>query len=379
MAFLKGLPRAFRAAFQPVALVLLLAAAVGLWQVGFRGATEEPAAQPPLPDEERFLFLEFGTSADAVVLASAADPRRRQALLTVPHAPEFGIVASLSPDRRSLAYTALPPDTSRPAADAPAGLWLAPLDGSAAPSLLAAGLDLLVRPVWSPTGDALVFRRSLTAADRAGEFSLHLVTTSGEERHLVYSPDTALFPVAFSPDGASLYYVTLSTAGSDLHALDLRRGATERLARLAPDLTRDWALSPDGSRLAYLALDVTRAFVASRALVLDLATDEVEALPGSGRGDEFSPVWRPDGGALAIGRLLAGNAGSGVVVTAGEAFPAPPSGFDVPAGWSSGGRLAVRSFAGASLARPGDVVLMIIDAAGRRAVARGEVTFLGWL
>ena len=61
----------------------------------------------------------------AVARRPAGAATSRTKLLSVPHAPEYGVIPSLSPDRRSVAYTVLPPETPAPGPDAPAELWVA--------------------------------------------------------------------------------------------------------------------------------------------------------------------------------------------------------------------------------------------------------------
>jgi len=170
--------------------------------------------------------------------------------------------------------------------------------------------------------------------------------------------------------------------GSDLFALDAGAVESRFVARLADYLTRDWALSPEGSRLAYLALVLDGGSASSRALVLDLETRQV-APAGSGPGDEFGPVWSATGDELTVGRLTPGAAASGVTRRATSdlpPLPPPRKGFDVPLAWSSAGRLAVRAFDGDSITNPGRSTLVLIDEGGKRLkIADGEVTFLGWI
>ena len=330
----------------------------------------------------RVAYFQFGETADTLWLADPQQPARREKILVLPHAREFGVVPSLAAAGGRFAFTALPPATAEPAPDTPADLWLAALDGQSEPVLLARGVDLLVAPVWSPDGASLVARRS------AGAYQLvALDAASGGERLLVAS-EAALFPVAFAPaspagrpDGARLYYVELTRAGSELLAVDLATSATARVARLADGLTRDWALSPAGDRLAYLTLNVDQDSVSTRAFVLDLATTAVTPI-GEADADAFSPVWSADG-ALAIGSLRDGRAGAGLIrISDGRAsrLPGPARGFDVPLAATSDGGFVVRAFEGASTAAPGRSVLAVVGAGGRRqTIATGEVTFLGWI
>jgi len=331
-----------------------------------------PAVPSPAGSAPRVAYFEFGTASDTLWLAEAANPSRRDKLLSVPHAPEFGVFASLSPAGDAVAYTALPPDTAFPRRESPADLWMVALRKGAEPRRLAAGVDLLVKPVWSPDGSLLVVRRSL-----ADGYQLSAVRISdGSERALAVSAN-ALFPVAFAPGGQSLLYAALGSDGSILLSVDANGGAQTDVAQLGAGLTRDWSLSPDGRQLAYLALSFTGAEASSRAYVLDLATGSVQAV-GDPSAEAFGPVWSPDGG-LVIGSLR--RDGGALVTAEGDALQRAVRGFEVPlaAGRSSSG-LVVRSFTGSSVLAPGAASLTFVGPDGaRKTIASGEVTFVGWI
>ncbi len=354
--------------------VIAVITAAGVIALLYRpgGQTSSPA---PLAAGEQFLYAEFGSSVDTIWKASANDPAQRRAVLRVKHASEYGIVsAAISADGRSLAYNVLPPETRSPTPDSPADLWVAGLGGDGRAIRVAGAVDLLVRPLWSPAADGLVVRRSGPAG-----YTLILARIDGHETTLTVSADAALFPVAYGPGGV-LYYVKLSQRGSVLYALDPGTAAERFVARLSDDLTRDWTLSPAGDKLAYLALNVTRENVASRALVLDLAAARVTPLAVD--GDAFAPAWRGSSEDLTVGRVAPGRGAAALRIgDAQPPLPAPERGFDVPAAWSpSGARLAVRSFDGASAAAPGNSTVTLVAPGGARTkVASGEVTFIGWI
>jgi len=340
---------------------------------------------------EHVVYAQFGLASDIIYATAAADSSDRQKLLEIPHAREFGIVPSMSPDGRAFVYTVLPPETVAPAPDSPADLWLASLDG-AGPALIGRGFDLRVRPVWAPDATRVVARRSgvVLAPGPApaalgpgsafsttdGPYELVLVRlATGAVSPLVSSED-ALFPVGFTPDGLAFYYTSISLDGSDLNRLDLASGASVLAAHLSDDISRDWALSPDGGRLAFVTLAQYGARTSSSVHVRDIATGETvtSVLPA----DEFGPSWSPAGD-LTYGRLT-GSRSTTAVVVAGGAIAGPARGFDVPLAWSgSGASIAVRTFDGLSVSAPGRATLSVLTPGGaRRAIASGEVTFIGW-
>ena len=354
-----------------LAALLLFALAVGTLSTRDTGTTRGGVAVAPSP---RVAYLSFGPDADTLWLADAADPARHEALRLIEHAPGFGVVPSLAPDGRAFAYAALPPDAAAPSRGAPADLWLASLTDDAAPRRLASDIDLLVPAVWSADSATLVFRRSATQSRLVA-----LDLASGAERPLVAAPpNAALFPVAFAPDGR-LLYVALTSAGSDLYAVATDEAAPRHIVHLADTLTRDWALSPQGDRLAYLELSLSATNASSRAHVLDLASGAIVPF-STAPGNDLGPVWRADG-SLAVGRFEA--AVGRVVIEARDGttsrLTSLAAGFDVPLAWSAVGDLLVRTFEGASVVAPGRSHLALIDADGRRRpVSTGDTTPLGW-
>jgi Tol biopolymer transport system component len=327
------------------------------------------------------VYSEFGERADTLWAAAPDDPRLRAPLDVIEHAPGFGIYPSLSPDGTAVAYTVAP----RTSAGDTGELRVFSLDtGSTA--LLASGVDVRIAPVWSPEGDAVAVRRSAWG-DAGGSFAIVRAGLDGSETPLVTS-DAGLFPIDFSPDGAWLYFAALSPEGTDLARVPAAGGAGEQLAHLSDGVARDWHLSPDGRRLAYLAQPSPDAGATLEARVLNLATGEAVSA-GSAAGDsaQFNPVWEASG-ALTIGTLERGEGGgaqrldSGGAASSATQLAAPQDGFDVPLSWSPDGQhLAVRSFAGTSVADPGPSRVTVIDTGGARyeLPPGGDVAIAGWL
>jgi hypothetical protein len=228
--------------------------------------------------------------------------------------------------------------------------------------------------VWSPDGKSVVVRRS-----DAGAYELHAIAVGDGRDGLLVSAAAALFPIAFAPGGDKLFYVRLEANASDLYAIDLAGGDASRIARLADGLTRDWALSPAGDKLAYLVLNLSRDRIASRAFVLDLASGRM-SVAGPEDADAFSPVWTT-AGELALGTLS--GEGGGALLRIGadrtDALAPPLRGFDVPLAFSSRAGFAVRSFEGGSASAPGRSVLTLLAGGRRITIASGEVTLLGWI
>jgi Tol biopolymer transport system component len=326
----------------------------------------------------RVAYFEFGANSDTLWVADPSKPGARSRLLSIDHAPDYGAIPSVSPDGTAFAYTVLAPNTAAPKTSTPAGLWVAELKAGAAPRRLAQNADLLVKPVWSPDGSDIVYRRT------DGQNSVLVIRPvgGGEERVLGYSSTSALFPVGFTDKGESLYYIDLNEeTGSRLFSVALESGVSSYVASLSLGLTRDWALSPDAQQLAYLEIALDTNSVASRAYVIDLARGTPEPLT-SGPSTAFGPVW-DRAGSLVLGTLNEAQGSAGLLVVdqaARRLIAGPGHGFEVPLSTSpDGSGYVVRSFENASATSPGRSSLTLVGADGtRRIIATGEVTFVGW-
>jgi len=392
----RGLKRIGHRAGRPVALAAIVAIlAAGLWHFALggllSGGGSSSGSVALATDSPQLIYSEFGQNSDTIWAAAADDLSRRRAIATVAHTPEYGIFPSLSPDGGRIAYTVLPADGGLADIAAPAEVWV--MDGNGADRRrLAVDADLPVTPVWAPDGGSLVFRRSVFRENAAGSFQLVRMTLAGAETVLVVA-DAGLFPVGFSPDGATFYYVQLSADGTNLGRVAATGGPAAPVAHLSDDFARDWHLSPDGTRLAYLAPRYSGDRVSYSATVLDLtgnsggpvlrAASATAALSGA---DEFNPIWSPNGRDLTVGRLTSGSSGAPALQMAAAgmgdegSLAAPPSGFDVPLAWSGdGGYLAVRSFEGDSVTNPGRSWVMVVGGDQRQKVAEiSDIEVLGW-
>jgi hypothetical protein len=348
-------------------------------------ATGTPAAGGPTP-----LFREFASGADTLWVAPAASPTDRKSVAQIDHAPDWGVMASLSPDGKLVAYLVLTSGSQDPGREAQA--WVLDVR-SGEKRHLADGFDLRTRPVWSAESDAIVVGRNGPQADTGGEISLVGVDISdGNEDVLRTEPNVlGLFPIGYSsapPVGGALVYARIAVGGTDFGWV----GAETPPVHASNESARDWHLSPDGTQVTFLARQRTDGRIATRAFVTELgagseATLVLTAVPDA--VDHFNPVWRdnatitlghtPAEGEAAAPALLVSLEGGGIPEEVG---PGPEQGFDVPVAWSADGRyLVVRSFDGTSAAQPGRETLTIIEeGVERKAVGeQGSLEFIGWL
>jgi Tol biopolymer transport system component len=154
---------------------------------------------------------------------------------------------------------------------------------------------------WSADGQYLAF-----AAKRGGKDDLVIVDPhrNREVRRITLELEGALTP-SWSPDGSQIAFAGLDGGLSDLFVInsdgsDLRRLTNDKYAELHP------AWSPDGRTLAFTTdrgpeTDFQRLTLGNyRIGLLEIATGNVTLPEGMGVGKNVSPVWSPDGRALAF-------------------------------------------------------------------------------
>ncbi|HLB29729.1 MAG TPA: hypothetical protein VJM69_06345 [Dehalococcoidia bacterium] len=341
--------------------------------------TPSPQASPTPAPGPKLIYREFGQDVDSLFLADTRLGEVRP-VASLGHAPGYGVQASLSPDGREAAYTALAAEALDRTRQAE--LWLLAL-GDSGPRKLAGGFDLQI-PLWSPRGEALALRRY----GSQGVPELVLVSRDGAVTSLVPGAGALdLFPAAFSPDGRFIYYVKLTAQGSELGRAPVGGGnVTTIMGSLGKGLSRDWRLSPDGRSLAYLAPVEYEGRIRLRIHVASVGSDGRPVTVQGPLGlDHFAPLWHPKGQEIALGSTPAGGQAEGVflVEESGSARPfgSPPArGCDVPVAWSPDGSiLAVRSFAVCSIQEPGPSRYVLVFADGARREMKTDAEFIGWV
>lgn len=179
-------------------------------------------------------------------------------------------------------------------------------------------------------------------------------------------------PVGFSADGTRLYIVSVDKSGSILW--QLQDNKVSRVATLSAGRTRDWALSPDGARLAFVdILGSGEPGYVGRTLVL--ATGVVSSTPAS--ANQFSPAWVP-GSEVPI----FGGPGGQLKLTAPQSSGAYP----VPRGYSPDGTGLVATVypatgaqdSAASRTTPGSLEIVSPDQRIQLTQSEGS-SFFGWV
>ena len=178
-------------------------------------------------------------------------------------------------------------------------------------------------PAWTSDGRALVF-----ASDRTGDASLwrlDLSAATNRPQRLTSGSDHDVEP-GVAPDG-SIVFVRGRGGDTDLWL----RGpdGSERRWTQEPGAEREPAWSPDGRRIAYVAVRAGRRELRVRSL------EGVEGIVVADRPAR-SPAWSPDGGRIAFGVTDGRDAGIWTVAPDGRHVQAAGTVAGVPA-WSPDG------------------------------------------
>ncbi len=129
--------------------------------------TPSPSASPepetptptPAPPETvyRFVYREYGAKEDVIWRIVPWDQAQRERLAAIRHREGYGVVASISPDGRMLAYLSLP-EGAESETSSQAEAYVLDLKKSTT-RLIASGIDYTFRPLWSQDGQLLFMRR----------------------------------------------------------------------------------------------------------------------------------------------------------------------------------------------------------------------------
>jgi len=330
-------------------------------------------------DGPRLLVSEFTDRVSTLWLVEPTRPSERQSFLQIEHAAGWEISGAVSPAGSTLiphlAYVVLEPGRQDPETEA--SLYLS---NGGPPRLLREGLDLRGGATWSADGESILVRE--VRLDQSGSRSYAVVevrvSDGRESRHalsdaLSGSFDVDLFSlhVVGRPSGGPLYAALIGRAGTTIVEFGAEGGGTLVKRQISTGLTRDWALSPDGTQLAFteqtgvlmqvrtVALEgalegaqpALRAATNSGQVLLDEAEIGSADLAGSEMGSA-APVWRTNE-SLSVGVFRQGASGGELRVASAASGDGEADSFALPVAWSSDGRfLALRSFEGSG---PGSI------------------------
>ncbi len=231
--------------------------------------------------------------------------------------------------------------------------------------------DYLSPLAWSADGQLVAGVISQPASDGPGSGADVLVVNASTGEAAVAAHFDNVFqvaPVGYSLDRERLFVVAIDQSGSVLWAI--RNGKTQKVAVLSTGRTRDWNLSPDGSRLAFV--DIVPAGerrYAGRTLLI--ATGAVT--DSASTGNELGPAWMPGAQVPVFG-------GPGGSVRLNP--PSTEGAYVVPASWAPDGTMLVATIYSASSdhSAPADESLELVTSTSRvRLADEPGVRFLGWV
>lgn len=175
-------------------------------------------------------------------------------------------------------------------------------------------------------------------------------------------------PVGYSLDGQRLFIVVVDRSGSSLWVRTPER--VERLWQLSPGPTRDWSLSADGARLAFVdRLGAGGRAYAGRTLLIATGTT-TDAGPG---GEQVGAVWRPGVGIADFG----GRDG-----TLQLSEPLNQEEYLLPLRWSPDGTMLVAAVysGGGATTEDEQPSIQVISASTRTRLAEEPgARFFGWV
>lgn len=374
--FFPDVRRAFHVphAIVPVFLAFLaVITGVFAWAVASRSNAGIEAPGHPLPDIASIRSVAYtlpGHDFDELVVRPADGSSAPRVIATFPNsgATNYHVHGASSPLGESIAVVSLPPFTSR------AGATLSIVtvkDGLA--RRIDGNVDYFTRIAWAPDGSRLAAVRYSDADGSRTSTVVEIDSATGEVRPVAEFQDALdVAPVGYSFDSSRLFFVVVDNRGSNLFAE--RSGKVQLEAELSPGRTRDWALSPDGSRLAFVDILAggSRTFV-GRTLVI--ATKSVTTQPAP--ANEFGASWMPGSPMPAFG----GPGGSWQLTE-----PGSPDAYLVPSAWApDAGYLVGTVYAPAGTeATTRSLELLQRESTttpGRRVVLSDDpgAAFLGWV
>ncbi len=114
-------------------------------------------------------------------------------------------------------------------------------------------LDRVSSPILSPDGRVVVFsQRSVDGELKATTalFARNLLTRDARPPQRITPDGWSVSAPAFSPDGATLYFLSAKNGSQQLYSMPAAGGTPRQLTAFALDVGT-WRLSPDGRRIAF--------------------------------------------------------------------------------------------------------------------------------
>lgn len=298
-------------------------------------------------------------TVDVIGVVWAENPGAVTEIARVPHLDGFTSTGTVSPDGTRVALVTV--DAGSAARPGASLIFVNLETGELYRG--ATNVEPMQTPVWEPDGRAAVVTRATP-----GGIDVVRVGLAAQETLLSSHPDVlGVYPIGHDSSG-ELLQVVIDSRGSTVQ----KSGSD--FVHLGAFITRDWALSPDGSRLAYIEVNTDSGlqYLARTAALGERSTVQAQALTLD--LSALGAAWNPETGDATYGA----EPQEGVQIQALSSDANDPQGFDVPLAYSADGDvLAVTHWTGESFDEPGVSGVYLVDAEGRWAIG-GGARFLGW-
>ena len=356
---------------QPILLSLIaVVVAVAFWAVLSPSTVSNDAAFVPLPsagasDMRSVAYIAPGGSSDSLIVRHLSDDGPGSVVATFPTGFNIHARGAASPLGAAAAVLSVSPSTIPLAR-----LSIVDLPSGSAREAMEA-FDYLSPVAWAGDGSRAALRRS-SLQDSAGRVAATVLEVQADSLAVrqvaVFEGVYEVAPVGYSMDGTRLFIVVIDGSGSNLWVE--RAGRLTRLATLTPGRTRDWALSPDGARLAFVEV-VGLGERAYRGRSLVIATGNV--VDEASTGNQLGAAWLP-------GSQVPQFGGPGGQVQLSD--QPPGAAYVIPSQWSPDGSTLVATVYSA---RDGGTVpsspsIEIVTAERRLRLSNEEgAAFVGWV